>query len=219
MSMNVQAGNSTPMLGAFAVWSENPESGEGLEVKVSAAHGKKDLTISRPVIGTSERGQGNSKLSTTVAEATVGYGFNLDQRSSLQPYAGLRYANLSNSGYTENSDVFSSLTFAKTSQSAKSVIAGVKLFDKPEGPIGLELNAGVERYLSTSAAKVSATGLDGLNAVQMTPILSQNRPFVSASLHHDIAKNQQLLLGLSHSKQFANSDWVTSATVRYVIGL
>ena len=149
----------------------------------------------------------------------MGYGFNLDQRNSLQPYAGLRYANMSNTGYTENSDVFSPLTFTKTSQSAKSVIAGVKLFDKPEGPIGLELNAGVERYLSTSAAQVSATGLDGLSAVQMTPILSQNRPFASASLHYDIAKNQQLLFGLSHSKQFANSDWVTSATVRYVIGL
>lgn len=219
MSMNVQAGSSTPMFGAFAVWNENPASGEGLEVKVSAAHGQKDLTISRPVIGTSERGQGNSKLSTTVAEATVGYGFNLDQRSSLQPYAGLRYANLSNTGYTENSDVFSPLAFAKTSQSAKSAIAGVKLFDKPEGPIGLELNAGVERYLSTSAAQVSATGLDGLSAVQMTSILSKNRPFASATLRHDIAKNQQLLFGLSHSKQFANSDWVTSATVRYVIGL
>lgn len=219
IAMNVTAGNSTPMVGAFAVWNENPATAEGLEVKLSAAYGQKDLSLTRPVVGTSERGQGSSKLSTMVAEATVGYGIALDSRTSISPFAGLRYARLSNMGYSEGSDIFSPLTFAKTSQSASSVIAGVNLYDKPEGPIGLDLNAGVERYVSTSAAQISATGLDGLSTVQMTPILSKNRPFASASLRYEIDKNQHLLFGLSHSKQFTNSDWVTSATVRYVIGL
>lgn len=219
MALNVTAGNSTPMFGAFAVWNENPETRTGLEFKLSGAYGQKDLSLTRPVVGTSERGQGQSKLSTMVAEASVGYGIALDARTSISPFAGLRYASLSNKGYTEGSDVFSPLTFAKTSQTAKSVIAGVSLYDKPEGPIGLDLSAGVERYVSTSAAQISASGLDGLSAVQMTPVLSKNRPFASASLRYEIDKTQHLLFGLSHSKHFTNSDWVTSATVRYVIGL
>lgn len=219
MAMNVTAGNRTPMVGAFAVWNENPKTLEGLEVKLSAAYGQKDLSLTRPVVGTSERGQGNSKLGTLVAEASVGYGMQLDARTRVSPFAGLRHAKLSNTGYTENADIFSPLSFAKTSQSATSVMAGVNLYDKPEGPIGLDLSAGVERTLSTSAAQLSATGIDGLSAVQMTPVLSKNRPFASASLRYEIDKNQQLLFGLSHSKQFANSDWVSSATVRYVIGL
>ncbi len=219
MVLNVTAGNSTPMLGAFAVWNENPQTGQGLEVKLSAAYGQKDLALTRPVVGTSERGQGHSKLSTLVAEASVGYGIRIDERTSVSPFAGLRHARLSNTGYTEGSDIFSPLGFAKTRQSATSLIAGVTLHDKPAGPVGLDLSAGVERYLSTSPAQLSATGIDNLGAVQMTPVLSKNRPFASASLRHDIAKNQHLLFGLSHSKQFANSDWVTSATVRYVIGL
>jgi autotransporter-associated beta strand protein len=219
MVMNVTAGNKSPMLGAFAVWNENPETREGLEVKVSAAYGKKDLSMARPVIGTAENGQGKSTLATAVAEATVGYGLQLDARTSISPFAGLRYANLSNAGYTESADVFSPLTFAKTSQSAKSVIAGINLYDKPEGPIGLDLSAGVERYVSTSAAQLSASGIDGLSPVQMTPVMSQNRPFASASLRYEIDKNQHLLFGLLHSKQFTNSEWVSSATVRYVIGL
>lgn len=219
MGMNVTAGNSTPMFGAFAVWNENPQTGEGLQLKVSGAYGQKDLSLVRPVVGTSERGQGNARLSTLVAEASVAYGIALNERTSISPFAGLRYISMSNKGYTEGADVFSPLTFAKTSQSAKSVMAGVNLYDKPEGPIGLDLSAGVERYISTSAAQISATGLDGLTAVQMTPVLSKNRPFASASLRFDIAKNQQLLFGLSHSKHFTNSDWVSSATVRYVIGL
>lgn len=219
MGMNVTAGNSTPMFGAFAVWNENPQTGEGLQLKLSGAYGQKDLSLARPVVGTSERGQGNARLSTLVAEASVAYGMALNARTSISPFAGLRYASMSNKGYTEGADVFSPLSFAKTSQSAKSVMAGVNLYDKPEGPIGLDLSAGVERYISTSAAQISATGLDGLSAVQMTPVLSKNRPFASASLRFDIAKNQQLLFGLSHSKHFTNSDWVTSATVRYVLGL
>ena len=219
MASNVTAGNSTPMFGAFAVWNENPQTGEGLEVKLAAAYGQKDLALTRAVVGTSERGQGNSTLSTAVAEASVGYGIALDESVRVSPFAGLRYARLSNTGYTENADIFSPLTLAKTTQSAKSVIAGVNLYAKPEGPFGLDLSAGVERYVSTSAAQLSATGIDGLSPVQMTPVLSQNRPFASASLRYEIDKNQQVLFGLSHSKQFANSDWVNSATVRYVIGL
>jgi autotransporter-associated beta strand protein len=220
VASNVTAGNSTPMFGAFAVWNENSQTGEGLEVKLSGAYGQKNLTLTRPEFGTSERGQGNSKLSTLVAEASVGYGVQLNARTRVSPFAGLRHAKLLNTGYTENNvDIFSPLTFAKTSQSATSVMAGVNLFDKPEGPIGLDLSAGVERYVSTSAAQLSATGIDNLSAAQLTPVLSKNRPFASASLRYDLAKNQQLLFGLSHSKQFANSDWVTSATVRYVVGL
>jgi uncharacterized protein YhjY with autotransporter beta-barrel domain len=219
MAANVTADNSTPMVGAFAVWNENLKTGEGLEVKVSAAYGQKGLTLTRPVLGTSERGQGSSKLSTLVAEASVGYGIQLDSRTRVSPFAGLRYAKLSNAGYAEKADIFSPLTFAKTSQSTTSVIAGVNLHDKPEGPIGLDLSAGVERYVSSSAAQLSATGIDGLSATQMTPVLSKNRLFASAALNYDLAKNQQLQFGLSHSKQFAASDWMTSASVRYVIGL
>jgi hypothetical protein len=218
-TLNVTAGNSTPMFGAFAVWNEHPQTGEGLEIKVSAAYGRKDLALTRPVSGTSELGQGNSSMSTLVAEARVGYDIRLDERTSVSPFAGLRHADLSNTGYTEGSDVFSPLAFARTRQSARSVIAGVNLYDKPEGPMGLDLSLGVEHYVSTRAAQLNATGIDGLGAVQMTPVLSPNRPFASASLRHDIARNQHLLFGLSHSKQFTNSEWVSSATVRYVIGL
>ena len=217
--MNVVAGNSTPMLGAFAVWNEDPKTNEGLEVKFSAAYGKKDLTLSRPVVGTSEKGQGSSRLTTMVAEATVGYGIQLDESTRVSPFAGLRHTSLSNSGYTENADIFSPLTFAKTSQSAKSVVAGANLYFKPEGNLGLDLSAGVERHVSASVAQLSATGIDGLNATPLAPQLSKSRPFASASLRYEIDKNQHLLFGLTHGKQFVNSDWVTSATVRYVIGL
>jgi uncharacterized protein YhjY with autotransporter beta-barrel domain len=219
LAMNVAAGNSTPMFGAFAVWNDDPKTAQGLEVKLSVAYGQKDLTLVRPVIGTSERGEGSSMLSTFAADARVGYGVQLDARTSVSPFAGLRYSKQSNSGYTEGADIFSPLTFANTSQKASSVIAGVTLNVKPEGPIGLALSAGVERNISTTAAQLGATGLDGLSAVQVSPSLSKNRPFASASLSYDIAKNQQLVFGLSHSKQFANSAGITSAMVRYVIGL
>lgn len=219
LSRNVTEGSSTPMFGAFAVWNDNPQTGQGLEFKLSAAHGQKDLTLSRQVFGTSELGSGSSKLSTTMAEATLGYGVKVNERSLITPFAGLRYAHQSTGAYAEKGDVFSPLSFAKVSQSAKSAIAGVNLFDKPAGPVGLHLTAGVEHYLSTTAGQISAAGIEGLSAVQLSPVMSSNRAFASASLSFDVAKNQQLLVGLSHSKQFTNSSAVNSGTVRYVIGL
>ena len=218
-AMNVSAANSTPMVGAFAVWNNNPLTREGLEVKVSAAYGQKDLTITRPALGTAEQGAGSSKQTTSLMEATLGYGFNLSPETSVQPYGGLRYADLSNAGYTENSNVFSPLTFAQSNQVLNSMIAGIKLSNKPKENMGLEASVGLERYTSVTAAKVSATGLDSLTGVQMTPTLSQDRPFASVLSRFDISKSQQLVFGLSHTRQFSNSDWVNSATVQYLIGL
>ncbi len=57
----VQLGNSTPMMGLFGVWSQRPD-GVGAEVKVSAAYGQKDTTITRQIVGLSEAGSGGSQL-------------------------------------------------------------------------------------------------------------------------------------------------------------
>ena len=217
--MNITAANKSPMVGAFAAWNQNPATREGLEVKVSAAYAKKDLLITRPVVGTSEFGQGKSTLATAVAEATLGYGFQLSARTSIAPFAGLRSAHLSNPGYSESADLFSPLTFDKTRLSTRSVIAGINLHDSTEGPMSLDFSAGVEHSARTNAAQLNASGIDGLSAVPMTPVLSQNRPFASASLRFKTGKSQHLLFGLSHSKLFTRSDALNSATVRYVIGL
>lgn len=216
---HVVAGNETPMLGAFAVWNENPITEQGWQLKFAGVYGEKNLTITRPELGTAESGRGSARLSTVVAEASASYGIALGSNTSVSPFAGLRHVSLSHGGYTEAASVFSPLSFAKTRQSGQAVVAGLTLDDKAAGPVGVSLSAGVEHFVSQRKAQISASGLDGLTPVALGPALSKTRPFASAMLRYDIDKKQQLLLGLSHSKQFTQSDWVSQATVRYVVGL
>ena len=68
----VQLGNSTPMIGLFGVWSQRPD-GVGAEVKVSAAYGQKDITVTRQVVGTSEAGSGGSQLISQGAQVVAKY--------------------------------------------------------------------------------------------------------------------------------------------------
>jgi uncharacterized protein YhjY with autotransporter beta-barrel domain len=219
MVASVTAQNSTPMFGAFVAWNEKPGTHDGMEVKLSAAYAEKDLTLIRPVFGTSELGKGNSKLTTFAAEASVNYGIKLNERATVSPFAGLRYASLSNSGFKEESTVFSPLSFESATQNAQSMLLGVNLHDKPAGKIGLTLNAGVEHYLNVNEAMIKASGIAGLNAVRMMRPASVDRPFLSATLSIDLAKNQQLMFGLSHTRYFTDAEGATTATAKYVLGL
>lgn len=59
----VNLGNNTPLIGLFGAWNERLD-GMGAEVKVSAAYGQKNTTVTRQVVGTSEAGSGSSQLNS-----------------------------------------------------------------------------------------------------------------------------------------------------------
>jgi hypothetical protein len=70
----VRLGNSTPLIGLFGAWNEKLD-GTGTEVKVSAAYGKKNTTVNRQVVATSEQGTGSSQLNSQGAQVAAKHGF------------------------------------------------------------------------------------------------------------------------------------------------
>lgn len=64
--------NSTPMGGLFAVWSEQ-DDGLGTEVKASLGYNNKGMSITRPVVGTSEPGSGSTALTSQGANVVAKY--------------------------------------------------------------------------------------------------------------------------------------------------
>ncbi|MEA9602774.1 hypothetical protein VC188_11680 [Polynucleobacter sp. MG-28-Ekke-A2] len=107
----VNLGNNTPLLGLFAAWNERLD-GTGTEVKVSAAYGQKNTTITRSVVGSgtgaSEAGTGSSTLNSQGVQATAKYGFGILDNVIVSPYVGVRYTQNNMGGYTEG--VSSSVT-------------------------------------------------------------------------------------------------------------
>lgn len=147
----VQLGNSTPMIGLFGVWSQRPD-GIGAEVKVSAAYGQKDTTITRQIVGTSEAGTGSSQLISQGAQVVAKYGFAVMPDVVVSPYAGVRYTQNNMGGYTEatSSSVTAPLTYSALNTNATTALAGAEARYRGIPKTTLFASAGVETDTNTS---------------------------------------------------------------------
>jgi hypothetical protein len=224
LSMNgpgtVKLGNSTPMIGLFGVWSQRPD-GIGAEIKVSAAYGQKDLTVTRQVIGTSEAGSGGSQLISQGAQVVGKYGFAVMRDVVVSPYVGVRYTQNNMGGYTEasSSAVTSPLTYSALNTNATTALAGAEARYRGIPQTTLFASAGVETDTNTSNGSYSATGVSGLTPVNFNPNPVRTRPTAAVGGYYDIMKNQRIgVTGIYRQEQFQA---MSTATVlgTYTVGL
>jgi len=223
LSTNSAAGanlsNSKPLFGVFGVWAENP-SGEGYEVKVSAGYGDKDLTVTRDVIGTSEAGFGTTRLNSQAISTVSSYGFKLNN-NLLSPYVGVQYSRVASSAYTETStaDMAAPLTYGRLSHENTSVFAGVKLSANLDSKAGFFGSAGIEQNVNTRSGQYSATGVDGLTAVDFNSNIQKTRATASAGIYYDLNKKQRVSLSGVYREEAFHPTATTSVFATYTVGL
>jgi hypothetical protein len=220
----VQLSNSTPMIGLFGVWSQQPD-GVGAEVKVSAAYGQKDTTITRQVVGSgataSEAGSGSSQLISQGAQVVGKYGFAVMTDVIISPYAGVRYTQNNMGGYTEatSSSVTVPLTYSALNTNATTALAGAEARYKGIPKTTLFASAGVETDTNTSAGSYSATGLNSLTPVNFNPNPVKTRPTATVGGYYDIMKNQRIgVTGIYRQEPFQAVS-TTTVLATYTIGL
>ena len=216
----VQLGNSTPMIGLFGVWSQRPD-GVGAEVKVSAAYGQKDTTITRQIVGTSEAGTGGSQLISQGAQVVAKYGFAVLSDVVVSPYAGVRYTQNNMGGYTEatSSAVTAPLTYSALNTNATTALAGAEARYRGIPKTTLFASAGVETDTNTSNGSYSATGVDGLTPVNFNPNPVKTRPTATVGGYYDILKNQRIgVTGIYRQEPFQAVS-TTTVLATYTIGL
>ena len=216
----VKLGNSTPMIGLFGVWSQRPD-GVGAEVKVSAAYGQKDTTITRQVVGTSEAGSGSSQLISQGAQVVAKYGFAVMPDVVVSPYAGVRYTQNNMGGYTEatSSTVTAPLTYSALNTNATTALAGAEARYRGIPKTTLFASAGVETNTNTSNGSYSATGVDGLTPVNFNPNPVKTRPTATVGGYYDILKNQRIgITGIYRQEPFQAVS-TTTVLATYTIGL
>jgi hypothetical protein len=216
----INLGNSKPLLGVFGAWAENP-SGEGYEVKVSAGYGDKDITVTRDVIGTSEAGFGNTRLNSQAISTVSSFGFKLSNNLLVSPYVGVQYSRISSSGYTEAStaDVTAPLTYSRLSQENISFLAGLKLSAKLDSKTTLFGSVGVEKNANNRSGQYSATGDDGLTAINFNSNVQKTRAIASAGVSYDIDKKQRVSLNGIYREEAFNPTATTAAFATYTVGL
>lgn len=216
----VNLGNNTPLIGLFGVWSERLD-GTGTEVKVAAAYGQKNTTVTRQVVGTSEAGSGSSQLNSQGAQVTAKYGFGVAKDVIVSPYAGIRHTQNNMGGYTEGASatVTAPLTYSALNTNATTALAGVGVSYKFIPKAGVYGSAGVETDTNTANGSYSATGVAGLTPINFNANPVKTRPTATVGAYYDVEKNQRLgITGIYRQEPFQA---VSSTTVMatYTIGM
>jgi hypothetical protein len=216
----MKLGNSTPMIGLFGVWSQRPD-GVGAEVKVSAAYGQKDTTITRQVVGTSDPGSGGSQLISQGAQITAKYGFAVVPEVLVSPYVGMRYTQNNMGGYTEgaSSSVTAPLTYSALNTNATTALAGVGASYRFIPKATAFASAGVETDTNTSNGTYSATGISGLTPVNFNPNPVKTRPTATLGAYYDIVKNQRIGITGIYRQEPYQAISTTTVLATYTIGL
>jgi len=216
----VNLNNSKPMIGLFGIWNER-EDGVGAEVKVSAGFGKKDTTITRQVVGTSEAGSGSSALNTKGTQITAKYNMAAMDKTIVSPYVGIRYTQNRMNSYVEatNSNVTAPLTYTALNTDATTAIAGVGVKYQLDSKMTLLASAGVESDLSNNHGTYSATGITGLTAISFNANPAKTRATFSAGAHYDIDKRQRISLTGIYREEAYRSVNTMALFATYRVGL
>lgn len=216
----VTLGNNTPLIGLFGAWNERMD-GTGTEVKVSAAYGQKNTTVTRSVVGTSEAGSGSSQLNSQGAQAIAKYGFGLAENVIVSPYLGMRYTQNNMNGYSEQatSSVTLPLTYSALNTNATTALAGVGASYRFIPQATAFASAGVETDTNTSNGTYSATGVGGLTPINFNSNPVKTRPTATLGAYYDIEKNQRLGITGIYRQEPYQSVQTTTVMATYTVGL
>jgi hypothetical protein len=216
----VNLGNNTPLLGLFGAWNERLD-GTGAEIKVSAAYGQKNTTITRSVVGTSEAGTGSSQLNSQGAQVTAKYGFTVTPAVIVSPYIGVRYTQNNMGGYTEgtSSTVTAPLTYSALNTNATTALAGLGASYRVIPAVITFASAGVETDTNTSNGTYSATGISGLTPINFNANPVKTRPTATLGAYYDIEKNQRLGITGIYRQEAYQAVSTTTVMATYTIGL
>ena len=222
----VNLGNNTPLLGLFGAWSQRL-NGTGAEVKVSAAYGQKNTTITRSVVGSgdsaSEAGSGSSNLISQGAQVTAKYGFGIMDNVIVSPYVGVRYTQNNMGGYTEttSSSVTAPLTYSALNTNATTALAGVGASYRVIPTVTTFASAGVETDTNTANGTYSATNasIGTLTPVNFNANPVKTRPTATVGAYYDIEKNQRLGITGIYRQEAYQAVSTTTVMATYTIGL
>ncbi len=220
--VGVDAKNTQPMLGAFAVYQENANF-SGLTVRAGLAYQQGDLRITRPLLENTEAGTGTARTTAMAFGAELAYGFPIDDTWVAQPYGGIRRTDSQRRGYTEGTSeaVEFPITYSRYGQVVTSATAGLRLRGAITPEFSLTFGAGVEYDLNSKMDSYAGTSaIPGLESFSIAANQQQNelRGVGTAGMRYMIAANQALAVDTSIRQLPYGNDPAISTMLRYSFG-
>ncbi|WP_293752936.1 autotransporter outer membrane beta-barrel domain-containing protein [Limnohabitans sp. Rim8] len=220
----VNSGNNTPVIGLFGAWNQRLD-GTGAEVKVSAAYGQKNTTITRSVVGSgdgaSEAGSGTSTLNSQGAQIKAKYGFGLMDKVIVSPYVGVRYTHNNMGGYTEatSSNVTAPLTYSALNINATTLLAGARATYRVIPQAIFFASAGVETDTHARSGTYSVTGISGLAPINFNLNPVRTRPYATLGAYYDLEKNQRFGVTAIYRQEQYQAVSTKTLKLTYSVGL
>jgi hypothetical protein len=220
--VGVDPKNTQPMLGAFAVYQQNPNF-SGLMIRAALAYQEGDLRITRPEIADTEAGTGRTRTTAVAFGGEIAYGVPLDETWIAQPYAGLRRSDSQRRGYTEatSDSVEFPITYNRFGQQVNSATAGLRLRGSITPEFSLTFGAGMEYDLNSKVDRYSGrSAIVDLETFSINASQQQNetRAVGSAGMRYMIASNQALGFDASVRQMPYGNDPAITTMLRYSIG-
>lgn len=217
----VKVERSNPDVGVFGVWNMNAD-GSGLELRAAANYGKRDLNVTRSVVGDSsaEAGSGRSDLNAYGALFEASFAYGLNDNWTAKPYAGVRYLSIKRDGYSEGTTgtVESPLSYSGLKQQTTSALVGVRFNGRLAPKLMASFNAGFEHDLNHSINDYRATGVDDLGSINMNSQKDRTRPTAGLGISYDVAEKQRLSANVQYRKEIFMSESSTTGQINYTIG-
>jgi hypothetical protein len=216
----IQVSNKNPMMGAFAVWNQNA-NGLGYQLKIANAYQDKDVRSTRDAYGdTGEAGTGKTNLNTQSYVGELSYAFNYQDSTIVRPYFAVRYTNIKQDAYTEDTSasVTAPLTYAKLGDRSTTALMGVKLNHALTPRTNLTASLGVEQDINHKTDQLTASGVADLTSENFNNNIKRTRPVASAGAYYAVAKNQRLSGEVYYQQLPFQSTGSATAYVNYMIG-
>ena len=214
----IQVSNKNPMMGAFAVWNQNAD-GLGYQVKIANAYQDKDVRSTRDAYGdTGEAGTGKTNLNTQSYVGELSYAFNYQDSTIVRPYFALRYTNIKQDAYAEDSTVSTPLSYAKLSDRSTAALMGVKLNHALTPRTNLTASLGLEQDINHKTDQLTASGVADLTSENFNNHIKRTRPAASAGAYYAVTKTQRLSGEVYYQQLPFQSTGSTTAYVNYMIG-
>lgn len=215
----IDVSSSVPLLGIFGVWQAQAD-GLGLAVKVSAAYGKQDATVTRQSIRGTEAGSGSTNLVGQGAQVMTSYGLRLAAKTVVAPYLGLRYTQGKTDGYSESAtaNVTAPLSFGGANTDLTTLFAGVGVRHQLTDAWTVSASVGVETDLNNPSNTVTVEGLNQLADVTYGGNTVQTRAVFAAGVGFNVTKTQRISLDYVFRQSPYEGINTNSVFLNYTIG-
>lgn len=138
---NYKTANHVPGIGVFAQFNARKD-GLGWRARLGAAYQQSKVTITRDQLAFTEIGSGRAEIKGKAVSAEGSYRFALRDGVMLEPYAALRYSNVSRSAYSESNEIAFIAHYAAMGREVNSVDAGVRATRQISDKLNLAMDLG-----------------------------------------------------------------------------